>query len=284
MLPRVAGLVAVALSAAFAAERNEQTPEVGEIVKRAFLREQANEAAARRYAFHFREERRSLDREGKIRSAESKTFDVTFLFGEEHERLIAVNDRPLDPRKDAGEQRGLERRIAKIERLTPAQRRKRAEKIEREREEERAQTAELRHLFAFSLAGEETVDGTATWVIRAEPRPEYRSKHPRAGFLQKVRGAFWIAKEDYGWVKLEAETLDAAPFGMFLLRLAKGSTFSIRRKKLAEGAWVKESFRMRADVRAGLLLTLRREILGSYGNYRKFSGEAETTVAGNPPP
>ncbi len=283
MAPRIAGIVAVALSAALAAERSGPTPEVGEIVKRAFFREQANETAAREYAFHFREERRSLDREGETKSAESKTFDVTFVFEEEHERLIAVNDKPLDSRRDAGERRDLERRIAKIERLTPAQRRKRAEKIEREREEERARTAELRHLFAFSLAGEETVNGRATWVIRAEPRPDYRPRRQRSKFLQKVRAVFWIAKEDYSWVKLEAETLDAAPFGMFLFRLAKGSTFSIRRRKLEDGPWVKDGFRVRADVRAGLLLTLRREILGSYGNYRKLAAEAEPATAGSPP-
>ena len=85
-----------------------------------------------------------------------------------------------------------------------------------------------------------------------------------------MRGAFWVAKEDYGWVKLEAETLDAAPFRMFLFRLAKGSTFSLRRRKLEEGAWVDDGFRVRANVRVGPLLTLRREILGSYRNYRKL--------------
>ena len=270
MLPRTAAALTLALSAALAAEPNAAAPEVGEIVKRAFLREQANEAAARRFAFHLREERRSLDRAGKIASAESKTFDVTFLFDEKHERLIAVNDRPLSPRRDARERRELEQRIAKIERLTPAQRRKRAEKIERDREEEYARTAEMRDLFTFSLVGEETVNGAESWVIRAEPRPHYQPRSARARFLQKVRGAFWVAKEDYGWVKLEAETLDAAPFRMFLFRLAKGSTFSLRRRKLEEGAWVDDGFRVRANVRVGPLLTLRREILGSYRNYRKL--------------
>ncbi len=281
MLPRAACTVAVALSAALAAEWSGRTPEVDDIVKQAFLREQANEAEARRYTFHFREERRNLDRGGGIESAESKTFDVTFLFGKEHKRLIAVNDRPLAPQRDAKERREIEQRIAKIERLTPAQRRKQAERIDRERKEERARTVELRNVFTFSLVGEEIIDGMETWVIRAEPRPGYRPRQPRSKFLQKMRGAFWIAKEDYGWVKIEGETLDTVSFGMFLFRLAKGSTFSLRRRKLEEGAWVKDNFRLRADVRAGLLITLRREILGSYRNYRKFSAEPKPTAAGS---
>ena len=272
--PTVAAAIALALSAAPAAEQRAAAADVDEIVKRAFLREKANEAEARRYAFRFREERRSLDRGGKVAGAEAKTYEVTFLFGEEHERLIAVDDRPLDPRRDARERRKLEQRAAGIERRSAAQRRKRTEKIEREREEEYARIAEMRDLFAFSLTGEETLDGMETWVIRAEPRADYQPRSQRARFLQKVRGAFWIAKEDYGWVRLEAETLDAAPFRMFLLRLAKGSTFSLRRKKLEEGVWALDRFRMRADVRVGPLLTLRREILGSYGNYRKLPAEA----------
>lgn len=272
-LPFAAAVVALALSAAPAADRRA-APDVGEIVKRAFLREKANEAASRRYAFRFREERRSLDRAGKVAGSEAKTYEVTFLSGEEHERLVAVDDRPLDPRRDARERRALEQRAASIARQSAAQRRKRAEKLEREREEEYARMAEMRDVFSFSLAGEETLDGAATWVIRAEPRPRYRPRGSRAKFLQKVRGVFWIAQEDYAWVRLEAETLAAAPFRMFLLRLAKGSTFSLRRKKLEDGVWAKAGFRVRADVRIGPLLTLRREILGSYGNYRKLPAEA----------
>ncbi len=282
LLRRDTVLVAIVLASVFAGATNAQRPDVDEIVRRAFEREEANEAKARQYTFHRREEQRSLDRAGSVKSANSKTFDVTLLFGEEYQRLIAINDQPLSAKRDEKEQREFEQRVEKVERQTPEQRRRRDEKIKKRREEDRVWVAEMQELFEFSLSGEETVRGIETWVIQAEPRSDYEPKQRRARFLKKTRGTFWIAKDDYGWVKLEAETLDTISFGLFLFRLPKGSTFGFEQRKLEEGVWLTNNFRVKFDGRAGLVKKLRREIVGEYSNYRKFSAESELIVDDSP--
>ena len=282
LLRRNTVLVAIALTSLIVGVSNAQQPEVDEIVRRAFERDDVNDAKARQYTFHRREEQRSLDRDGTVKNTESKTFDVTLLFGEEYQRLIAINDQPLSAKRDEKEQREFERRVEKVERQTPGQRRKRAEKIEKRREEDRVWVAEMQELFEFSLSGEDTVDGIKTWVIQAEPRADYEPKQRRARFLKKTRGTFWIAQDDYGWVKLEAETLDTISFGLFLFRLTKGSSFSFEQKKFEEGFWMTDKFRVKFDGRAGLVKKLRREIVGEYSNYRKFSAESELIVADRP--
>ena len=54
------------------------------------------------------------------------------------------------------------------------------------------------------------------YVIGAKPRPGYRGKAPR--YFIDASGQVLIDKGDYHWVKVEAETLDAILFGLFIAR------------------------------------------------------------------
>jgi len=67
MLRRNTVLVAIALTSFIVGATNAQQPDVDEIVRRAFERAEANEAKARQYTFHRREEQRSLDRAGLVK-------------------------------------------------------------------------------------------------------------------------------------------------------------------------------------------------------------------------
>ncbi len=254
-------------------------PDLSEIVRKAFEHEQASERKARQYTFHRRVQENSLDGNDAVRKSESKTYDVTLLEGEEYERLIAVNDIPVNARREAEEQRKLDKSIEKRRNESPDAKRKRLAKIEKERQQERRWIHEILNVFDFSLAGEETVDGVETWVIAAEPKPHYQPEYGKARFLQKLHGKFWIAKSDYGWLKLEAETLDTVSFGLFLLRLAKGSTLQFHQRRMEEGLWMMDKFRVRFEARAGLIKNFNKEVLGGFSNYRKFSTESQLIVS-----
>ncbi|MCP5114229.1 MAG: hypothetical protein GY953_25650, partial [bacterium] len=108
--------------------------DAAKIVERSFGTLEARMEVARTYTFHQREEKRDLDKSGNVKSTESKTWDVTLLEGSEYRRLIAKDDQPLSAKQEAGEQRKLEKSIAKMQRETPRQRRKRLAKIEKEQE------------------------------------------------------------------------------------------------------------------------------------------------------
>ncbi|MEZ5356695.1 MAG: hypothetical protein R2762_29000 [Bryobacteraceae bacterium] len=255
-------------------------PDLNEIVRQAFERDRANEHRARQYTFHRRTRQSTLDGKGEVKGTESKTHDVTLLDGEEYERLIAVNGKPVDAKRELEEQRKLERSIEKRRNESPAQRQKRIAKVEKDREEERRWVREILNVFRFSLAGEESIGGVPTWVIAAEPKPGYEPEYRKARFLTKLHGKFWIAKSDYGWVKVEAETIDTVSFGLFLVRLARGSTFQLHQKRMEDDLWMMDEFRVRFEARAGLIKTFHKEVIGTFSNYRKFSAESELIVGG----
>ena len=258
--------------------------DVHEIVRKAFERDEANKRKARQYTFHRRIEENSIGKNDAVKKAESKTHDVTLLDGEEYERLIAVDDIPLDAEREAKEQRKLDKSIEKRRKESPGEKRKRLAKVEKEREEQRRWIREMQNIFVFELAGEETIDGVETWIVAAKPKPNYKPEYRKAKFLQKMRGKFWIAKSDYGWVRTQAETTDTVSFGLFLLRLAKGSTLEFHQRKLEQGVWMMDQFRLRFQARAGLIMKFNKEVLGAFSNYRKFTTESELIVAAEPQP
>ena len=257
-------------------------PDVDEIVRKAFEKDESNERKARQYTFHRRIQENSLNKNDAVKKTESKTHDVTLLDGAEYERLIAIDDTPLDTKREAKEQRKLEKSIEKRQNESPKEKQRRLAKIEKEREKERRWIREMQNIFECSLAGEETIDGVETWVIAAEPKPNYEPEYRKAKFLQKMRGKFWIAKSDYGWVKAAAETTGTVSYGLFLLRLAKGSTLSFHQRKLEEGVWMIDEFRVRFQARAGLIKKFKKEVLGSFSNYRKFTAEAALILPAEP--
>jgi len=60
---------------------------------------------------------------------------------------------------------------------------------------------------------------------RRHSQPDYTPQLDEAKILKRVRAKFWIDKSEYQWIKAEAEILDTVSFGLFLIRIEKGSRF-----------------------------------------------------------
>ncbi len=100
--------------------------------------------------------------------------------------------------------------------------------------------------FEFTVEGDETLAGAATWRIRVEPKPDYKPAFKKAAFLSKLAGVIWISKDDYGWVKTEG----LAYFESRVDQAPKDSRFGL--------AFVVEHARSRSD-QDRCLAALRRK-------------------------
>ena len=246
----------------------------GEIVRRAFVADEENDKIARNYTFHERSERRGFDKKGRLKSSRSRTHDLTILDGSVYRRLIARNDQALDPKEERKEQKKLEKSIARMQKETPPQRKKRLAKQEKKKAEEREFVAEVQRAYDFQLVGEDCVDGIETYVIDAQPKPDYKPASRRARILLKLRGTFWIAKDDYAWVKLEAETIKKVSFGLFLFKLNKGAKLQFEKTRVNDDVWLVDTFRVRFKARLGLVKGFNSEFVSTYSNFRKFTASS----------
>ena len=256
----------------------QDAPDLETILERSFEADVRNEELARDYTYTERVEERKLDGKGAVKGVEAKTFDVTFVYGEEYERLIERDDEPLSAKEAAKEQAKLDKAVEKRAGESDKEREKRLEKARKEEEEVRKMRAEVIRAFDFTLEGEEERDGVKCWRIRAEPKPGYEPEFKRAKFLTKMRGRFWIAQDDYGWVRAEAETIEPAAFGLFLLKLKEGAQMKFEQRKVNGEVWMMDTFELKFDAKIGLLKGLRREIEIAWGDFRKF--EVESRIVG----
>ncbi len=198
-------VVALVLSAQAFAASDSLDPR--EIIRRSIAMGVLNDDKAEQYTFRERREERRLGKNGEINSSSSETFDVILIGGDEFRRLTAKDDQPLSPKEERKQERKLEKSIREVQKETPRQREKRLAKREKRQAEERELREEIPEAFDFRLIGEERIGDMDTWVIEAEPRPDYEPQDRRTKFLSKVRGILWISKQDYGWVKADAETI-----------------------------------------------------------------------------
>ncbi len=264
--------------AVFALPLAAQQPDPQQILNLAFEASERNEEIRKQYTGTERVEERKLDKGGEVKESSSKTYELLYLFGEEYQKQIAEDDRPLSPEKAAKERRKLDKAYAERADESSKQREKRLEKQRKEEEERAHFRAEIPKAFVLTLVGEETMEGRRCWVIDGEPRPGYKPSISRAKFLQKLKARAWIAQDDHAWVRAEAETIDNASFGGFIIKLKEGAVLELTQALVNDEVWMPTAFTLRFDAKIGLVKNLRREIAVNWADFQKFQAES-TLVA-----
>src|SRR6476646_9544830 len=148
------------------------------------------------YTYVEREVQNNLDGKGQVKSKEIKTYEILDIYGEQVQRLIAKDDKPLDAKDAAKEEEKIQKIIDKRKNESEDDRRKREQKEEKDREDDRKFETEVADAFNFKLVGTELVDGREAWVIDGEPRPGFEPHTRGAKFLSKFHGRVWIDKTD----------------------------------------------------------------------------------------
>src|ERR1700676_5333325 len=127
-----------------------------------------NEKHQRDYTYLDREVEHKLDGKGQIKSTEVKTYEILEIYGEQVQRLIAKDDKPLDAKEAAKEEEKIQKIIDKRKNESEHDRKKREEREEKDREEGRNFVREVADAYDFKLIGTEEVGGREALVIDAE--------------------------------------------------------------------------------------------------------------------
>ena len=255
------------------------TPDARAIMQRAVAKDIVSWQAAKDYIFLQRTQEDTLDGSGGVKSSKSETAEVLVLYGEPFERIVAKDDKPLPENEQKKQNEKFEEETRKRENESPEQRQKRLEKFEKQREDERAFVRELVDAYDFTLAGSETVNERATWVIDGTPRQGFEGKRREAKMLPKIKPRFWIDQQDYSWTKLRAEVTDTLSFGWVVARLHKGSVFEMQQARVNDEVWLPQRFDVKLDARVALLKGVNENVRVTYKDYRRFRTETKISVA-----
>jgi hypothetical protein len=108
-------------------------------------------------------------------------------------------------------------------------------------------------------------------VIEATPRQGYKPRCRTAAMLVHLRGRLWVNKEDFQLVKAEMEVIDNIWWGLFLVRVVKGSHAAFEQAWVNDEVWLPRRVQVFGSARLGLLKVLHIEqevIYSPYGDRR----------------
>jgi hypothetical protein len=229
-----------------------------------------NDKRLRDYTYIQRNEEHKIDGKKGVKSTEAKTYEVMELYGEQVQRLIEKDDKPLDPKDAAKEEEKIQKVIDKRKNESDDDRRKREEKEEKDREEDRKFVHEVADAYTFKLVGTELLSGREAWVIDGEPRPGFVPHMKESKFLSKFRGRVWIDKTDLQLAKMDVECLDTVSWGLFLARFHKGSRLMLEQTRVNDEVWLPRKVTAKIDVRLALLKNVDVDFDQTFRDYKKF--------------
>jgi hypothetical protein len=210
-----------------------------------------NQKRQRDYTYIDREVENKLDGRGQTKSTEVKTYEILEVYGEQVQRLIEKDDRPLDGKDAAKEEEKIQ-------------------KEEKEREDGRKFVREISDAYNFKLVGTELVGGREAWVIDGEPRPEFEPHMKESKFLPKFHGRVWIDKDDLQLAKMDIEAIDTVSIGWVLARIHKGTRVMLEQTRVNEEVWLPRHLTFKLDARVALLKGYKIDGDQTYRDYKKF--------------
>lgn len=252
-----------------------------EIIRRVAAHEEENEKKKRDYTYEEKVLEKKLDGHGEVKSNQTSGYDVMVIYGEQVQRQVSKDDKPLPPKDAAKEEEKIDKLIAKYKNETEDQRAKRLEKAEKSRREGRDFVKEIADTFNFTMLPPETVDGRALYAIQGEPKPGYEPHSKNGKFLTKFRGKIWIDQNEYQWVKADLETIDTISFGWFVARLHKGTHLYIEQTRVNDEVWLPKLLRLNLGARVALFKDLNYDVTQTYSDYKKFGAQSKIMTMGD---
>ena len=223
---------------------------------------------------------RTLDGKGRVKSTESKTYEVMELYGSQVHRLVAKDDKALSGGAATKEEERIQKVVARRSNEDAKERQRREERSEKQREEDRQFVREVADAYNFRMTGVETLNGRETYVIDAEPRPGYQPHLKEARILPKFRFRAWIDKRESQWKKLDVQCIDTVSFGLVVARLHKGSRVVFEQTRVNDEVWLPQHMAVKLDARVALLKEFNIEQDVTYRDYKKFRADTKLVPVG----
>jgi len=254
--------------------------EIRQLIRKSAERDMANDKKVRNYTYVERQEVRRLDRKGHVKSKEIKTYDVMEIYGEQVQKLISKDDKPLSAKDTKKEDDKIQKLIDKRKNESEADRTKRLKKEEKEREENRKFVREVADAYNFRFVGVESLDGRENYVVDADPRPGYEPHLKEAKILPKFRFRAWIDKDETQWRKVDVQCIDTVSFGLFLFRMHKGSRVVIEQTRVNDEVWLQQHIALDVDFRLALLKNFGFAVDITDRDYKRFRSDTKITPLG----
>src|SRR6185436_10962937 len=154
---------------------------------------------------------------------------------------------------------------------------------QKKRDEERRDTEraidDVFRVYDIKMLGREVMSGYETIGFSFTPRKDARPQTRDGKIMRHFAGKAWVSESEYEVVRLEAEAIETASFGLGLLaRVHKGSKGTFERRKVNGEQWLPARATYTASARVLLVKVMRIGGTLDFSDYRKYSVETDTKI------
>jgi hypothetical protein len=228
--------------------------------------------------FTYIEKRRDVEisKLGKVSVGPLRTFEVyPRLDGEDYKRLIAIDDKPLDPaelsRRDEEHRRNEQRREERERSESPQRRAERLRRVADETRERDAILDDAATVFELNYAGRETIDGDEVLVVALKPRPQARVTTREGEWMKRSEGRMWVTENGNHVARLRIYAVNDLSIGWGVVaRVDPGSGFDYTRKRIGD-AWVPLELTIEGTGRTLLFRRFQVKTVTTYSDHRPNS-------------
>jgi hypothetical protein len=237
------------------------------IVKRFIEAQGKNWERASQYTYVEQADFFSFDKSGQPKKDRSETHEIIFVEGLTYKKLVARNERPLEPKEQS-----------KVEKLM--------QRIAKERREQRhsglfhkeislGSDDDLLTLFDNRVLGEEEIRGRKAWVIGSAPKEGHAAANAHEKDILSFKRKLWIDQVEY--VPLKSEHTVIGPH----VTLTPGTTITWEFGKINEDAWLTISGVIEGHLQFVKFIKPAVRTEYKYSKFQKF--DVQSTITVDPP-
>lgn len=210
-----------------------------------------------------------------------KTYQDILLYGSRYQKLIALDDKPLNARQQAEQEQELQIAISRRQVETGSQKRQRIAKYEAQRKHATELILELTKAFSFTIVGTDKLGEHDVYVLSAEPRKGYVPPNFDTRVLTGMHGKLWIERTSLQWAKVEVEVFRPVSMGGFIARVEPGTRFELEQEPVSAGIWLPSHFAVRSRSKVVFLFSHQTDEDDTYFDYHP--AQTSTSYAAKDP-
>jgi hypothetical protein len=246
-------------------------PEGNAFVRGLVGKQRHHEDALNDYTYDVLEVRENLDRAGAVTRRRTRRYEVFHVEGRPLRRLVAEDDRPLPPRRQAKE----DERVRELAEAV------RAGKVVVEQPGVRLSLVLER--YDFQTVTRDDVDGRAAVVLDFHAVPGKR-RLDNDRILRQLAGRIWVDEAEKVVVRAEVRSTGGIKFALGLAASIESLGFKLESRKVDDVVWLPWRVETAASGRVALVKGFRTRTVSTYGPYRRFRVEQEEKLRPPSPP
>ncbi len=248
------------------------------LIKAVWNNQKQLEATRKDYIFHRVEEDQEIDSQGRIKSKETKEFEVHFVANREIDRLISKDGKPLSAWATRIQDEEVRRQESKA--------RKEAAKEESGEDPGKDEFTVSKFLAAdrFFNLRRETYQGHEVYAMDFEPRLDFEPHSLLDKVLKSLGGSIWIDEQARQAVRLQASFLRSVNVGGGILgSVQKGGNVVLEQRFVNNELSMPSFDEVHLSAR---VFFLHKSINGTstYSDYQKFRVESKISGSDEPVP